>query len=333
MSPASAGGRHVLQMSASSASGATAVATGGGQADATATATSFGGEAVAEAFASSEVVEEAKNILVNVYNQVVDKADLGNCTDVIVTAETEVTAQAEAVASVYTNTIGTVTVEGEGEACAEASASGEAAASAFAQATAAAVAEASGDSSDAAAEAIVTAISAGTARAFADAFSSACTTGGFGLAEQESFARAIVQPLVEVYAIAFGGASCGEEARAKSEAIGEGTSALEGDVVAETTTNTEAQGETQAQAGGSADATTEQAETIEDINAIKIQSTETICSFPFTTCCTRRFSNADTCNCSLNPQNGRCDAKKISSPSEQQIAWEDADGSICKCRR
>ena len=46
-------------------------------------------------------------------------------------------------------------------------------------------------------------------QAFADAFSSACTTGGFGLAEQESFAQAIVQPLVEVYAIAFGGASCG----------------------------------------------------------------------------------------------------------------------------
>ena len=48
-------------------------------------------------------------------------------------------------------------------------------------------------------------------QAFADAFSSACTEGGFALAEQESFATAIVRPLVEVYALALGGASCGGE--------------------------------------------------------------------------------------------------------------------------
>lgn len=331
VSPAFAG-REMLQRSASSESTATAISTGGGSANASSFATSTDGIAIAEAFASSEVVEMAKSILVNVYNQITDTADLDNCTDIIQIAESQVTAEAMAVAEVYTSTIGSVTVEGEGEACAEATAAGSAAASAFAQATAEAFAEASGDTSEAAGETIVTAISAGTAEAFANAFSTACTTGGFALAEQESFARAIVRPLVEVYALALGGASCGDTA-AMAESIGEGTSTLEDSVEAGSTTNTEATGDSQADAGGQSDAQTGMADSIDEINAIKIQSTEEICSFPFTTCCTRRFTSEDTCPCSLSANSARCDAKKISAPGEEQIAWEDSDGFICKCRR
>lgn len=331
VSPASAGWRHMLQRSATAETGATAISTGNGTATATSFAESTEGVAIAEAFASSEVASMAQSILVNVYNQIVDTADLGNCSDIIQIAESQVTAEAMAIAEVYTTTIGSVTVEGEGQACAEAQAAGETAASAFAQATAAAFAEASDGTSEAAAETIVTAISAGTARAFADAFSSACTEGGFALAEQESFATAIVRPLVEVYALALGGASCGETAMAES--IGEGTSSLNDDVMAGTTTNTEVGGDSTADAGGTAGAETEKAETIEEINAIKIQSTDNICAFPFTTCCTRRFSSEDTCTCSLSASSARCDATKIAAPDVDQIAWEDADGSICKCRR
>lgn len=326
------GGRLLKQRMASAGSSATAEAENGGSATAGSSAISTGGTAVADAFSSTRVVEQSAGIFVDVTNDIVDVTsdDIGNCTLVTMVAETAISEQAEAVAAVFVEAVGTVDVTGDGEACADSAASGEASASAFAAATAKAIVETLADKAQAGADAVVSAIAAGTAEAFANAFASTCTTGGFGLAEQTAFGKAIVRPMVEVYALAIGGTDCQEEAvAATAEAIGEGESMVKEEATAGSESNTVAEGNATSTTGGDAGASTDVAETAGEQAEIIAANVER-CSGTRRVCCTSRIKKLDTCTCTLNTRSDpKCNMEQISGDSDE-VVWR-GDDVICKC--
>lgn len=328
-----ANNRHLLQQSASASSQSTSISSGpDSQAQSAASSESMGGTASATAFASSETVTEATNIVIRVFNTVLEKVDPNNCDQVITEAKIEVEAQASAVAESYSSAFGEVSVDGDGSACADAQASGSAEAQAFVDAVTKAVAEQPGAKGDVSAEAAARVISAGVAKAFTDAFATTCTTGGFGQAAQDSFATAMVTPFVQVIVQAIAGSACSDEKIAAiSDSFADGTSGIDDSVQAESTGSTIAEGDTTSDAGGSADASTDQVTDLDTILALEIDDVKEQCRGVFFTCCSFFFDSMDSCPCTRSSRQ-RCNAKKIASSQRSKVVWEDEDGSRCFCR-
>lgn len=327
--------RHLLQESPNTAratSMSTAISSGpDSRSQSGATAESMGGVSEAIAFASSETQEEVENIIIDVFKKVSDEADLDDCDDIITKARVEVEAQSKAVATAYSVTFGEVRVDGEGNACADASASASTEAATFVDVITKAVAEQ--PNAKATADSSARVISAAVVSAFTEAFSETCTTGGFGQAQQESFAQAIAVPMVQVVVEAIAGSKCGEEVAALSESTADGSSSVDDTVTATTTGTTIAEGDTTATAGGDAGAGVDQVTDLDEITAIEIEAVEDRCQVEFTTCCNRSFDDKDRCRCTLstNERFFRCDAKKLSSSETSKVVWEDEDGFRCFC--
>eukprot|EP00803_Ostreobium_quekettii_P011683 evm.model.scf_1796.3 EVM.evm.TU.scf_1796.3 scf_1796:26608-28459(-) len=323
--------------SASASSDAGAKSTNSGFATSSASATSTGGVATASAFASTEIYTEVTNIIVRAFEKV-NVASTGKmCVELVVASEVEVKAEAAAIASVYASAFGEVSVEGQGEACVDAQASGEAEAKAFALAVARAIVEqrfesVDGDqSAEALADALAQVVAAGSAKAFADAVISGCTTGGYGVAAQESFAEAIVRPVANAFARALGGPACPERAESKVDAVGD--SGVVEENTAETNSFTEAAGTTEVNAAGDAGAETNQITDEEEIRALIIEALPR-CRGTHGPCCRIRSKRAGVCDCARSSirrfASPRCDM--ATHATDLAHVWEDRQtGYQCKC--
>lgn len=330
--------RHLLSSAKASTSATSESNSQTGHASASASANSVGGVSTARAFASTTVLTEVTNIIIKAYQALLINSGGKTCEQLIAESELEVAAEAEAIASVYATTFGEVSVEGEGEACIDAYASGEAEAKAFALAVARSIVDqkfetvARNREARALADALVKVISAGTATAFAEAYASGCTTGGYGIAEQHSFAEAIIAPVARAYALAIGGSAC--LGGTTSTAIVDGSSTAQETVEASSETFTDASGNTQIEAGGDATASTEKVEDEEDIGQIVIEALDR-CRGVHSPCCRMKNMKSDACDCSrsiLFPR-PQCNMKKFHLYGDHTI-WEDMDSDtsyLCRC--
>ena len=167
-------------------------------------------------------------------------------------------------------------------------------------------------------------------QAFAEAYASGCTTGGYGVAEQNSFAEAIIKPVADAYARAIGGPACPEGTEAR--AFVEGSSDAKESVEASTDSLAESIGETDIKAEGDASAETRRIEDKDEVNAIVADSLER-CRGVYSTCCRISNKRKDACDCSRSimfpkPQ---CNMRKYSS---DPVIWEGVGEDIsnrCKC--
>lgn len=320
-----------LEMSASVSTTSGATSMGNGSASASSSTRSTGGRATASSFASTQTIEEAGAEVITILNTIEGNVTAENCEDIIDEIITAMEFEGvTAVASVLTEAFSSATVEGEGEACATSEASGGATATSFIDVLVKNVVdfvfESNPNSNQAStfAEALVNVISEVTVTAFADAFTSACTTGGSAEAIQTSIAEAISKPLVAVYAAAFGGIDCAEDAiTSLSDSEVAGISGTTGDMVtAESFGSSTTEGDSDARTGGGAGATIDVAEEAEE--AIET----TMCRSEFSVCCTT-FVTGDTCRCVLSSSaRALCNAERIADN-----IWFDEEKNVrCRCR-
>lgn len=150
------------------------------------------------------------------------------------------------------------------------------------------------------------------------------------MAEQNSFAEAIIKPVAHAFARAIGGPACPEGTEAR--AFVEGSSEAKESVEASTDSLAESFGETDIQAGGDASAETRRVEDKDEINEIIADNLER-CRGVYSTCCRISNKRKDACDCSRSimfpkPQ---CDMRKYSS---DPVIWESVGNEInhrCKC--
>ncbi|GMH40042.1 hypothetical protein BSKO_07946 [Bryopsis sp. KO-2023] len=145
--------------------------------------------------------------------------------DASAVAEAQAEAVATAVARVWASALVEVSVEGNGEACGSAQASGTANAVALAKVYAQAIANVTTENGVVAdAEAISESVSQATASAAASAKAQGCTTSGTVVAQQTTFAEAIVSVYAEALATALAKVANGDAtAESTSEATSEVT--------------------------------------------------------------------------------------------------------------
>eukprot|EP00803_Ostreobium_quekettii_P011736 evm.model.scf_1229.1 EVM.evm.TU.scf_1229.1 scf_1229:2683-5962(-) len=211
---------------------------------ATAAAESAAGESQASAVATTEVIEEVQRAVDTAFEEAAAKHDGQPCEEVLESVRASAEAHATAVASAYAVAFGEAFVEGDGSACAQASSQAIAQADAFARAVAGALLHRYNGSGQERLESIA---ADATAQAFADAYASVCTAGGYGAAEQASFAEAVAEALAAAFVFASGGEGCLD---AYVEASGNAS------VFAESTSSTVANGLTDAEGAGLATANT-----------------------------------------------------------------------------
>lgn len=297
---------------------------------ASSSASSTGGSSNASAMGSIEIFEEIEDIAIKVVKNVTRMGEGLECGDVLDIAVEEITAQGVAVASIYASAFGEVNVEGEGSACADSSATGDAEAQIFSQIVAQVLVDqlVTGTEKDLTVEDFESIISVRSAKAFADAVAAACSSEGFALAEQVSFASALISPLTEAFALAWGGPSCQDVAQDMTiEPIDESTF-----VEIESTTIVEMTGE--AEATGTVDAVTDVVTDEDDINAAFIDSVTDKCTGMFRFCCMSSARQRDECKCTANADQKffRCNATAVRSSTRDQLVWKNVDDErACVC--
>lgn len=295
-------GRHLLQ--AVARSGSTSSSSGGGVARSSTSATSTGGLAESFAAADSKVLEEAEDTIFKIVAKAIRDAE----DNPVLAAVAGGKAIGTAVAKAYAQTVAVVNVEGDGEACASAEADAEASATAYAIIIAKVIVGLTRGDPDkdpelaALAEAEAKAIAVGTADATANAFSSACSTDGFGKAEQESYAEATAQVYAEAVA---GGIAIviGDDAKAFSKSVA--NAFVDGsDVTATATGSTSTSGDSNADAGGEAGG-----------SAFQVLE----CKGQFSICCAPFFESRNSCDCGPG-----C---KMNKQSSDVVTWRPSGNS------
>ncbi|CAD7701549.1 unnamed protein product, partial [Ostreobium quekettii] len=203
--------------SATAGSTSSAVANGGSDSNvqASAVAVSQGGSSFAASSASSEALKQVEDAFAEAVLRVIPKTEGKSCEDVIDVVSLEVEATGLAIASAYADAFGQVgfarvELEGEGSACAEASATSSSTAESFAAIVAGVLFNALSEEQEHldSVEDLTVIISEAFASAFVDAYTSVCTTGGYGQAQQLSFAEAMATPIARAFVFAISGVGC-----------------------------------------------------------------------------------------------------------------------------
>lgn len=322
--------RHLMQARASS--DATAMSDSpSGSAAATSGIKVTDGEGSASALATTEINEQSavvvKDVWVRLQTEISDDA---TCEAARLTSDVQVEESVAAIAEVYTSAFGTVTIDGTGAGCADAAATGDATATAYLQVIIDVALELTfeGDeekANEAFAGVYANLLSGSVAQAWAEAFASACGTaeGGetFVLAEQNSFARAVAEPIIIAFVWAEVSQECGELAYSESKLSA--SISDDGATVAGADSSTIVEGEGTATAAGDAGADTMEA-ALGDTTELdaRIEGFDK-CTGSQAICC--RVDD-DICRCTLSTRESafRCAATK--EVGSTKTLWTEDNG-------
>lgn len=309
-----------------------------GEVSASSAASSTMGLTVAEALASTQIVEEAASEVMDMWLDFqMNVTENATCDEVIAAADVAVDSHVVALAEVYSSAFGTVTVEGTGSGCVDAMASGDATAPAYLQIIIDLIVEVNFPDEDpkdgAFARAYGNLVGAAVATAWAEAFVSGCAAAengsSFILAEQNSFGRATAVPAITAFAWAEAGAECGMTAFSDSEIVG--TVMIDGSVEADATSTTvvEGMGDITATGGSGADVN----EITDPEEAFQARIAEVSrCRGKFTFCC--RTDSEDICRCTSSRNERLFSCEAVATEGDEQVLWvDDALGEECVCTK
>lgn len=330
--------RRMLDKAASAEASSTSTSSStSGKAVSSAKARSEGGNVSATAVADTKVFEETAIEIQEMWDRFQETvSEDSTCEDVTGMADTVVNERLEALAEVYSSVFGTVSINGTGTGCVAAESAAEAISSAYLQVIVDLIAEIKlegKDEAEAFAKAYGELMTGATARAWAEALIDGCVSGedeeASLLAEQKSFARATAVPTIIAFAWAQVGADCGMEAFSNSDF--EADVSVEEDIVNESESRTEIDGDGTVTAAGDAKAEVTQVTDPKELVDIRIAEADS-CSDIYSFCCFTSPNQVCRCTQSSNEERFRCEAK--ASEGTEKILWVDAETKEeCYCSK